>query len=155
MIFLLKQNTTNVVARRNNNMKQLAQLASIAALILVASFSEARNIRATDLDSKEWSHFFAGEYNDWIIEFRQGDEIPVSLTAEGDFFETNQIHSTPLYIKKNFWLKINDKKGVLASLDGTNFQPLPQFATGTLTVGAGSQNGVANGINMNIKAIQK
>ena len=137
-------------------MKQLTQLTAIAALILVGSLSEAKIVHATDLDSSSWNRFFAGQISDWVVEFRQGDEIPVTFTAEGDFFETPQVNPTPLHIKKNFWLKFDSQKGIWASLDGSNFQPLPQVASGTFTVGANSDqsSGAANGITMNLKAMQ-
>ena len=138
-------------------MNKLTQLAALAALLLVATMSEAKTFRAVELGSQEWTQFLAGKEDEWVVEFRQGDEIPMTVSAEGDFFETRAVTPTPLIIKKNFWLKINMQKGVFASLDGSTFKPLPQVASGVLSAGAStdSPNGVASGIQMSLKAFQK
>jgi hypothetical protein len=138
-------------------MKQLMQITTLTALIFVATLSEAHNsLRATDLDSGTWAKVFSGQLQDLIVEFRQGDEIPVMLSAEGDFFESLRSQPTPLSIKKNFWMKVN-KNTLLFSLDGNDFKPLPQVASGTLLVGtgAGDGGGRAHLININLKAYQK
>lgn len=139
-------------------MKQALQMTSVAVFILFAAMiSEAGTLRATDLDNATWSRFFAGKLPEVLIEFRQGDRLPVTLTAEGDFFETQNPQSTPLNIKKDFWMKVVNND-VQFSLNGTDFKPLPQMAKGQFNVGANaddSSGGRANGINMNIQAYQK
>lgn len=137
-------------------MKQFMQVSAVAALILVAVFSEAHTLRATDLDSATWTKVFSGQIQNLIVEFHQGDELPVTVSAEGDFFETLRTQPTPLSIKKNFWLKVN-QDSLLVSLDGNDFKPLPQVASGTLAfgTGAGDSGGRANLLNINLKAYQK
>ncbi|HEY8271096.1 MAG TPA: hypothetical protein VIG33_09440 [Pseudobdellovibrionaceae bacterium] len=137
-------------------MNKFMQLTAIAALILVATLSEAQTLRATDIDSATWMKIFSGQLRDLIVEFRQGDEIPTTLTAEGDFFETLRTQPTPLSIKKNFWMKV-EQNNLLFSLDGTDFKPLPQVASGTLSIGtgAGDAGGRANQLNINLKAYRK
>lgn len=138
-------------------MKQVLQITSVAIFILYAAISEASAIRAQDMDQATWGKAFAGQLKDYLIEFRQGDILPVSFTVEGDFFETQQAQATPLKIKKDLWMKVDGSKFEF-SLDGTNFKPLPQMAQGMFTIGASSSDasgGRATGINMNLKAYQK
>lgn len=137
-------------------MKHFIQIATIAALILVATLSEAQTLRATEIDSGTWEKVFNGQLQGVVIEFRSGDALPINFMAEGDFFETRQTQVSFLNIKKNFWMMAM-KKDLLFSLDGTNYKPLPQVASGSLMVGTGSdQNGgIANSLNINLKAFQK
>ncbi|MGZ3806027.1 MAG: hypothetical protein ACXVB4_17565 [Pseudobdellovibrionaceae bacterium] len=137
-------------------MKKFMQITAIAALLLVGTLSEAETLRATELDSAMWAKIFAGEMQEMVVEFLKGDELPITVSAEGDFFETLQAQPTPLIIKKNFWLKVN-KNTALFSLDGNNFKPLPQVANGTLVVGMGQTEvgGRAHQLNINLKAYQK
>ena len=137
-------------------MKQFFQASMIAALILVATMSEAQTLRATDIDSNTWSKVFAGQMQGVVIEFRQGDYLPINFTAEGDFFETRQTQPNYLSIKKSFWMMVV-KKDLLFSVDGTNYKPLPQVAQGSLMLGAGTDenSGRANVLNINLKATQK
>ncbi|WP_413289800.1 hypothetical protein [Bdellovibrio sp. HCB337] len=137
-------------------MKQFMQITTIAALILVATLSEAQTMRASDLDANTWAKVFNGQMQGVVIEFRRGDTLPVNFTAEGDFFETQRTQPSYLNIKKDFWMMVV-KKDVLFSLDGTNYKPLPQVASGTLQVGTGADEngGRANFLNVNLSAFQK
>jgi len=137
-------------------MKILLQAATLTALIMVATMSEAQTLRATDIDSTTWSKVFSGKMNGVTIEFRQGDELPLTFSAEGDFFETRQIYETPVTIKKSFWMMV-DKNAILFSVDGSNYKPLPQVARGNFLFGAGSNPGDAraNSLNMQLKAYMK
>jgi hypothetical protein len=137
-------------------MKVLLQAATLTALIMVATMSEAQTLRATDIDSSTWGKVFSGQMNGVTIEFRQGDELPMTFSAEGDFFETRQIYETPVSIKKSFWMKVS-KNIVLFSLDGSSYKPLPQVASGNFLFGAGSNPGDAraNTLNMQLKAYMK
>lgn len=138
-------------------MKHALQITSVAIFILFAAISEAGTLRATELDNATWAKVFSGQVPDTLIEFRRGDVIPVSFSAEGDFFETQNSQPTPLNIKRDFWVRIINQ-AVQFSLDGTNFKPLPQVAKGTLNIGARADDasgGRASGINMNLQAYQK
>jgi hypothetical protein len=137
-------------------MKILLQAATLTALIMVATMSEAHTLRATDIDSETWGKVFSGKMRGVMIEFREGDELPLTFSAEGDFFETRRTQETPVTIKKTFWMKY-DQNTVLFSLDGSSFKPLPQVATGNFMVGAGSNPGDAraNTLNMHVKAFIK
>ena len=138
-------------------MKQVLQITSVAIFILFAAISEAGTMRAMDIDQSTWGKVFAGQMQDYLIEFRKGDSLPMSFTAEGDFFETQQAQPTPLIVKKDIWMKVDGSKFEF-SLDGKNFKPLPQVAQGLFSIGASSSDasgGRATGINMNLKAYQK
>lgn len=138
-------------------MKHVLQITSVAIFILFAAISEAGTTRATDIDQATWGKVFAGQLKDFLIEFRKGDMLPLTFTAEGDFFETQQAQATPLKVKKDLWMKVDGSK-LEISLDGTNFKPLPQVAHGLLMIGASADDtsgGRANGINVNLKAYQK
>lgn len=138
-------------------MKHVLQITSVAIFILFAAISEAGTTRATDMDQAMWGKVFAGQLKDFLIEFRKGDTVPLTFTAEGDFFETQQVQPTPLKVKKDLWVKVDGSKFEV-SLDGTNFKPLPQTAHGLLLIGASADDasgGRANGINVNLKAYQK
>lgn len=138
-------------------MKHVLQITSVTIFILFAAMSEASTMRAQDIDQETWGKVFAGQLKDFLIEFRQGDTLPVSVTAEGDFFETAQAQTTPLKMKKDVWMKVDGTKYEF-SLDGKTFKPLPQVAQGSFSIGAtanDSSGGRATGINMNLKAYQK
>ena len=53
----------------------------------------AKTLRATEIEASEWKNLSQGKLQDVIIEFRQGDELPVSFETQGDLIETNQPRS--------------------------------------------------------------
>jgi hypothetical protein len=125
-------------------------------LLFFAGVSEAKTVRATEMNSALWSNLSKGTLSDIIIEFRQGDELPVNLTAEGDLMETTQSATSYIGIKRNFWLKVQASK-IQISLDGTTFKEMSDVLSGRIEAGAGSdQNGgIANAINVAFKAFLK
>jgi hypothetical protein len=127
-----------------------------ACVLLMAGVSEAKTVRATEMNGTLWSNLSKGALSDIIIEFRQGDELPVNLTAEGDLMETTQTATSYIGIKRNFWLKVQNTK-IQISLDGTNFKEMNEVLSGSIEAGAGSdQNGgIANAINVAFKAFLK
>jgi len=135
-------------------LKQVLQIASVAVFILYAGISEAKPLRASEMDQATWSQVFSGQLKEVVIEFRGGDTLPVSFTAEGDFFETLQIQPTPLKVKRDLWMRANSSVFEF-SLDGITFKPLSQLAQGEFAVGLNSKdasNGRATGILINLKA---
>lgn len=139
-------------------MKNMKMVAVIVGMLLLAGGAEAsaKVMRATEMGSVMWSDLSHGKLSDVIIEFRQGDELPVSFAAEGDLIETKRSSVSYIGIKRNFWISLsqNDLK---LSLDGVNFKKFSDLLTGSLEAGAGSdQNGgVANSINIVFKAFLK
>lgn len=135
-------------------MKHTVQLVLITALILVAAMSEARTVRATELSGLRWEDLSAKDGDEVVIEFREGDEIPVHFAMSGDFAEMNGDAANLLHIKKNFYLKIVHDQ-VAVSLDGAQYKPLPEVMTGTLQAGANESGGIANALNIMLTASQK
>lgn len=130
------------------------------AMIVVAMFgllltgaAEAKTIRATEMTGSLWQRLTAGTAEELIVEFRQGDELPVSFTAEGDLIETSRAGVSYVSVKRNFWLKLQNND-VQMSLDGSAYRPVKDMLTGSLTAGAGSEEngGIANAINLGLKA---
>ena len=113
-------------------------------------------VRATDLGTTMQSGLTNGGFSNVIIEFRQGDELPMTLEVQGDLAETTQASVSRIGIKKNFWIRLS-QNNLEISLDGTTFKKLNELLTGSLQAGAGSaQNGgVADAISIIFKAFQK
>jgi hypothetical protein len=128
----------------------------IAGLFLIGMSAQAKTIRATDLGSSIWSEIGKGKLSDVTIEFRQGDELPVGFSAEGDLFETTQNSVGYVGIKKNFWIKLQSNN-ILMSLDNWSFKDIKEVISGSFEAGTGAdQNGgLANTLNLALKAYLK
>jgi len=137
-------------------MKKAKTLLIAGCLLLCAGASEAKTIRATEMNSSLWSSLSNRALSELIIEFRQGDELPVSITAEGDLMETTQSATSYIGVKKNFWLKVQQDE-IQMSLDGTNFKNINEVVTGSIEAGTGSDQsgGIANAITLALKAFLK
>lgn len=135
--------------------KVMAVITGLSLLIL-AGVAEAKTVRATEMTPAQWTSFQKGELTDVTIEFRQGDELPVTLLAQGDLMETTQTATSYVGIKKSFWIKSQSGK-IQISLDGTNFKDIGDVLSGSLEADAGSatSGGIANGINVTFKAFLK
>ena len=118
--------------------------------------AESKTMRATEIGPKAWSDISRGNLNDTIVEFHQGDELPVSFEAEGDLLETTRSSVSFVLVKKNFWLQLNQNK-IQLSLDGVIFKNLGDFLSGGVEAGAGSakNGGIADAINVVFKAYLK
>lgn len=128
----------------------------IVLSLLLGSAAEAKIIRATEMNGSLWTRLMVGSAEELIVEFRQGDELPVSFSAQGDLIETSRTGVSYVSVKKNFWLKL-ESNNVQMSLDGTVFKPIEETITGSFTAGAGSgDNGeVANAISFGLRANTK
>lgn len=129
----------------------------VGMLVLTgAAQASGKVVRATEMGSTMWSDLTRGKLSDIVVEFRQGDELPVSFEAQGDLIETRQSSVSYVGIKKNFWLRLS-QNNVEISLDGTTFKKLGDVLNGSLEAGAGSaQNGgVADAISIVFKAFLK
>lgn len=138
-------------------MGRLKSIVAICALALVAAASsvQARTVRATDLNSAIWSEINKGTATDIIVEFRQGDRLPVTINAEGDLIETTEVNNSYVVVKRNFWIQ-PQANSLLLSLDGQTFKPVGDLLTGSLEAGAGAPTGgIANAINVTFKAYLK
>ncbi len=135
-----------------SNVKMILLTAGML-LFVNATYANRRVIRAPEVNTLLWSDLKAGKLTEVVIEFRQGDELPVTFEAQGDLIETRQNTMGFLGIKKNFWLRFS-KNSVEISMDGISFKKFNEVLTGQIEVGAGSaQNGgVADAINILFKA---
>jgi hypothetical protein len=137
------------------NSKITAAIAGLCLLIL-AGVAEAKTVRATDLTTQQWTNFTSGTLTDLVVEFRQGDVLPVTLMAQGDLIETSQAATSFVTVKKNFWLDAQ-ANNVQISLDGTTFKNISDVVSGSIEADAGSptNGGVANTINVMFRAFLK
>lgn len=123
-----------------------------ALTLLTAVSAEAKTIRATEMNASLWQRLQAGAAEELVVEFRQGDELPVSFSAEGDLLETSRVGVSYVRVKRNFWLRL-ENNNVRMSLDGTSFKPIPELLTGSFHAGAGDHDGIANAVNLTLKAM--
>lgn len=127
-------------------------------IMLMSGVSQASGkiIRATEMGSSLWFDLSQGKLNNVTVEFRQGDELPVSLEAQGDLMETRQTSVSYVTIKKNFWIRLSQSQ-IEISFDGITFKKFNEALKGSLDVGTGSESngGAANSINIIFKAFLK
>jgi len=129
---------------------------TIASLLMLTVVSEAKSVRATELNESVWSQITSPSAKGVVIEFREGDEIPMNFTAEGDLVETRQAATSSVRVKRNFWLKV-DASNMQISFNGRDFNELSEVLSGSLEAGADSQQsgGLANAINIAFKSFVK
>ena len=132
----------------------------VGALLLLSTQIFANGttkvVRATKLSPQIWAQFHKGEIARLQVEFRQGDEIPVMLNAEGDLLETSESNPSYVTVKQGFWVQMK-QDDIEVSLDGTNYKPFKEAIAGTITAGTSSdqQRGVASAINLGFKLLLK
>lgn len=133
-------------------MKTLTTTLALMGILLSYS-SEARTIRATELKTKLLSAMQMNAKEDLTIEFRDGDELPVSFTAKGDLLETSREGVSYVRVKRDFWVRILQDR-ISLSLDGREFKPIQEMLTGSFMAGAGSEEngGIAHAIQLGLDA---
>ena len=134
----------------------LARIVGIAVVLVGTTLfaqNEIKSIRATDLNPSVWQELQKGQIEKLIVEFREGDELPVTMEAKGDLIVTTQSNPSYVQVRKNFWMEAT-ANDVQMSLDGVHYQPIRNLVTGTLSVSANadSQGGPANAINVLLDA---
>lgn len=137
-------------------MKAKIQMIILAISLCIGGIANAKTVRATEMNSDLWSKLTAGISSELIVEFRQGDELPVTFSSKGDFLETVQIGTSYVEVKRDFWLKLQGND-VQMSLDGNTYKPISDVATGSFSAGAnsGSNGGPANAINLVLESYLK
>ncbi len=88
--------------------------------------------------------------------FHEGDKIPMSFLAQGDFIESLDQQEILLTVKKDFWLKIiNDE--FFISFDDLNYNPLNSKVKGEGSIGLtlNPATGLTEKIRMQLIAIEK
>jgi hypothetical protein len=77
-----------------------------------------------------------------VIEFREGDVLPLDIVVAGDVIASPEGTSVPLTAKRNFFVRV-DTKGLKFSLDGKDFDTKPRvpgaFALGLGVTKAGTR----------------
>lgn len=134
--------------------KRLTATIVALGLMILASMTEAKTIRATEMNSTMWAELHQGRYTDVIVEFRKGDELPISLAAQGDLIESSQPATTFVSVKRNFWIKGQENK-LLISIDGVTFKNFSDILTGSIIADARTEEpggGVASAMNLLLKA---
>lgn len=133
----------------------------ILTLLLCSTVNASveNSIRVSKLSSELIARIQKGEVKNLIVEFKEGDRLPVNLKAEGDLFESVDSNPTFAEVKKDFCVKV-DGSNLLMSLDGVNFKPFNQMARGSVSVGtnADGNNGTgfpAGAINIIFSAFLK
>jgi hypothetical protein len=113
----------------------------IGALLLNTSLiaGEIAPIRVQNLTAEYLSKIQKGEITNTIIEFIEGDQLPINIKAEGDLFESMNNNPTFVEVKKHFFVKIMNST-ITMSFDGTIFKPIQELLGGTLSVDASSSN---------------
>lgn len=130
-----------------------------AFMITVVSFSgvgRSKSIRASDMTTEQWAQLTASGPQDLIVEFRQGDEVPLTFSSEGSLLESIQTGVSYVKVKRSFWIQLQKNEAKI-SLDGITFKPLREIITGSFTAEAGTNSpGVpVNAINLILKASLK
>lgn len=124
----------------------------VIASALVGLQAQAKTVRASELIQQGMTDFSKIEQGT-VVEFRQGDQLPVSFQAEGDLIETTRSEVSYVGVKKNFWVQL-ENNDLMMSFDGVNYKKVQDLLTGAFSVGAGSaeNGGVADAINMKFTA---
>jgi hypothetical protein len=113
----------------------------LSAFCLLTTNAFGKTLRPADLSEKELQNFFKGQTSD-VIEFREGDQIPVVLKAECDILESTSPAPTMVEVKKGFYLKFEDEQ-LLMSWDGGDFKPYRDLIAGKLEVKANESSPVS------------
>ncbi len=139
-------------------MKTLLSTTLILGALFIGGTTTAQPkiLRAGEMSSQQWSELTASDSQDIIVEFRQGDEIPVSFTSEGDLIETVQTGVSYIKVKKSFWLQLQNDN-VKISLNGVSFKNLNDVIRGSFSAGASANTpGIpVNSIHLMLKAFLK
>ena len=134
--------------------KALLLVMFVAPLLMgVTSEASMKKIRFSDISSKEFKNILNGNPADLVVEFRQGDQIPISINAVGDIFETRDSEPNHLVVKRSFFLKFDQMPTLLMSWDGERFVPFKELVGGKFEIGV--EGAPASQININLEINEK
>lgn len=97
-------------------------------------------IRSAKLNAEYLNKIQKGEIDNAVIEFLEGDRLPINIKAGGDLFESVDSNPTFVEVKKHFFVKIM-KSNITMSFDGETFKSIKELLSGSLTVNVSSANG--------------
>lgn len=109
-------------------------------LCLTVTANAESSIRVSKLSPELIAKIQKGEVENLVVEFKEGDRLPVNLKAEGDLFESVDSNPTFVEVKKDFYVKVTGSN-IHMSFDGINFKPINELLRGSVSVGANSDNG--------------
>lgn len=115
-------------------LKKMFLVISTLLLCSTVNASVENSIRVSKLSSELIARIQKGEANNLVVEFKEGDRLPVNLKAEGDLFESVDSNPTFVEVKKDFYVKV-DSSNLFMSLDGVNYKPFNQMVRGSVSVG--------------------
>lgn len=100
-----------------------------------------------------WAAFLVGTARaESIAEFRQGETLPLNLTLDGDLLE-GTVHAPAAFtVKRTFWVKLGAPQALAISFDGQTFKPWSEAMEGLLTIGTGSEAGLAQALEVALRA---
>ena len=108
-------------------------------LIFTVGSVHGKTIRITKLDTLNLNQIISSQNQEYVIEFREGDLIPLHFEAKGDFIETRKSLLNDLIVKRDFYIKI--KKGNISlSLDGRLYKSLKKYIKGVISISSGTEN---------------
>ena len=99
-----------------------------------SSLALADNIRATNLNSVIVSDLLLSKKTH-VVEFRQGDQVPLNFKADGDLFDSKNDFDNILNIKRTFFIKVS-QNNISLSMDGNVYKPIKEAIKGNLSVGS-------------------
>lgn len=117
--------------------KPVIQLFVILALTLTTlHYAQADVLRWADLTDEHWKLLEDKKMDEIILEFRKDEKIPIEFSILGDLLQTEkQEPKTVLQVQRNFWVKF-DNDQIALSLNGEQFQPIPDLLSGVIHLGA-------------------
>lgn len=114
---------------------------SLSALCILSTSSFGRTLRPGTLNEKELRSLFHSHAKD-VFEFREGDQIPLTLKVEGNVLQSISPVSTMITIKKSFFLRF-DGDHLMMSWDGGDYLPYRDMVASNLEVEADASSPVA------------
>jgi len=137
-------------------LKQKIVMLGIGMLVLCPAFAQAELVRATQLNGDMWQKLRNGEINELIVEFRQGDTLPVTMNVGGDLLGTKDNRPSSVLVKRGFFIKF-EQDHLWMSLNGADYKSFSDFVRGNIFVGASADQsgGPANAIDVLMQAFLK
>ncbi|GEM_PF-1598465 len=131
----------------------------VMGLLLLSSATHANSekvIRARDMGTAMWSDFSRGKLGHVVVEFRKGDELPMTFETKGDLLEIKQSSVSCIGVKRSFWLRLMPTD-IEISFDGVEYKKINEALLGSFEVQPGSaQNGgIADAISVIFSAFIK
>jgi hypothetical protein len=132
---------------------QIILMMAVALAGLNSAHAITKSIRPNQLNEDVFRRLNAGEIPQLVVEFRQGDLLPLTVKIEGDLLETIENHPSSIVVRKPFFVKIEQDK-IQMSMNGIEYKPFQELLKGKIDVGASSDQGggPANAINVLVQA---